>query len=64
MLVLVRYVGRPLQGVECRLVDDNENNVTVADTPGELRVKVCMSQSAVIAGMCYYLKRDCQCSVL
>lgn len=33
------YVGLPLPEVSCRLVDDHEQVITAANTPGELRVK-------------------------
>jgi len=32
-------VGLPLPAVSCRLVDDHEQVITEANTPGELRVK-------------------------
>jgi long-subunit acyl-CoA synthetase (AMP-forming) len=33
------YVGFPLPGVQCRLVDDHEQTIETASTPGELRIK-------------------------
>mmetsp|Transcript_70401 Transcript_70401/g.138238 ORF Transcript_70401/g.138238 Transcript_70401/m.138238 type:complete len:590 (+) Transcript_70401:48-1817(+) len=33
------YVGFPLPGVECKLVDDRENTISEPNTPGELRIK-------------------------
>jgi malonyl-CoA/methylmalonyl-CoA synthetase len=33
------HVGKPLPYVECRLVDDNEEEITSIEIPGELRVK-------------------------
>ena len=33
------YVGSPLPFVECRIVGDDEKEITIPDQPGELRVK-------------------------
>jgi malonyl-CoA/methylmalonyl-CoA synthetase len=33
------YVGKPFRSVQCRIVDDQGNIITAAETPGELRIK-------------------------
>lgn len=35
-------VGRPLPFVDCRIIDEQGGVVTAADSPGELRIKVCV----------------------
>jgi long-subunit acyl-CoA synthetase (AMP-forming) len=39
LCLLAGYVGFPLPGVQCRLVDDHEQAIETASTPGELRIK-------------------------
>lgn len=52
------YVGRPLPEVQCRLVDEQEQEIKESNTPGELRIKVIIY--FVFSNIAYFFFCECE----